>query len=480
MARSKLYNAIQSNDARTENGMVTHSTSGSAVLDMFFKMGGMRGQDESAIIDLFSNAYYEDSILAIKAMFYNRDVRGGQGERRSFQIMFKWLCENQPRDAKLVFDLIPEYGRWDDLFVGMDTSLYANIIVFLHKNLMAGNVLLKKWMPRENKAKGALAVSLMEAFGMSPKQYRQAIALHGEVVENQMCAGEWSEINYNHVPSIASKNYRSAFGTHDAERYGEWLSALESGSKDAKINAGAIFPHNIVAPYLDAKYSTTIDRTLEAQWKALPDFVQEGVNFVAVVDTSGSMHQEVFEHGLAGKVAYALGIYLAERNKSVFKDAVITFSRVAKLIELKGTLRQKVDTLIENAIVQNTNFESVFNLILDKAVAGGVAEEDMPDNIIVLSDMQFDEGVDRVNDSAMSMIARKYAQAGYTMPQIIYWNLRSSNGVPVKFDEKGTCLVSGFSPSLMQSLLGGAPTPMNMMLDVLDRERYAEIENRLS
>jgi hypothetical protein len=119
--KSKLYNAIQSNDARTENGMVTNSTSGSAVLDMFFKMGGMRGQDESAIIDLFSNAYFEDSILAIKAMFNLRDCRGGMGERRSFQIMFKWLCENATKDALLVLDLLPEYGRFDDLFVAFNT-----------------------------------------------------------------------------------------------------------------------------------------------------------------------------------------------------------------------------------------------------------------------------------------------------------------------------------------------------------------------
>jgi hypothetical protein len=478
--KSKLYNAIQSNDARTENGAITHSTSGSAVLDMFFKMGGMRGQDESAIIDLFANAYFEDRILAIKAMFYNRDVRGGQGERRSFQIMFKWLCENAPRNAKLVFDLIPEYGRWDDLFVALDTDLYSNIVVFLHQNLLKGNVLLKKWMPRENKSKRDLAVSLMEAFNMTAKQYRQAIALHGEVVENEMCANEWSEINYNHVPSIASKKYRSAFGKHDADRYGNWLSALESGSPEAKINAGAIFPHDITAPYLDNKYGSRVDRTLEAQWKALPDYVQEGVNFIAVVDTSASMHMESAQNGLAGKVAFALGIYLAERNKSVFKDAVITFSRIAQLIPLTGTLQNKVRTLLGKSIVEDTNLESVFNLILDKAVAGRVAQEDMPNNILILSDMQFNVGTESMSDSAMSMIKRKYAKAGYEMPHLIYWNLRSSNGVPVKFDEQGTCLVSGFSPSIMQSLLGGAMTPMNMMLKVLDSERYAVIEERLS
>jgi hypothetical protein len=221
-----------------------------------------------------------------------------------------------------------------------------------------------------------------------------------------------------------------------------------------------------------------LDRTLEAQWKALPNYVQDDDSYIAVVDTSGSMHGSQ-DNGLAGKVAFALGIYLAERNKSVFKDAVITFSRVARLIELKGTLQNKVNTLLRNAIIENTNLESVFDLILNKAVAGNVSQEDMPNNVLILSDMQFDSGADR-NDNAMRMIAKKYATAGYEMPQLIYWNLRSSNGVPVKFDEKGTCLVSGFSPSIMQSLLGGTLTPMNMMLKVLDSERYAEIENRLS
>jgi hypothetical protein len=175
--------------------------------------------------------------------------------------------------------------------------------------------LLGKWMSRENKSQGWQARLFMSYLGITPKQYRQMLSALTNVVENQMCAGEWSEINYNHVPSIASKKYRSAFGKHDAERYGEWLSALESGSPEAKINAGAIFPHDITAPYLDNKYGNVVDRTLEAQWKALPDYVQEGVNFIAVVDTSGSMHMESDNHGLAGKVAFALGIYLAERNK---------------------------------------------------------------------------------------------------------------------------------------------------------------------
>jgi len=476
---NKLYNAIQNNDMLTENGMPTHSTSGSYLLDMFFKMGSARSMKDQDILSMFISAYQENPVLAIKAMFYNRDVRGGQGERRSFQIMFKWLCENVPSYAKLVFDLVPEYGRWDDLFVGLDSSLYPQIVSFIHQNLMEGNVLLKKWMPRENKSKSDLALALMEALGMSPREYRKAIALHGEVVENFMCSNEWMAINYSHVPSVASKNYRKAFSRHDAERYVEWLSAIEKGDDPkVKINAGAIFPHDILRAYLGStRPSLTVDRTVEAQWKALPDFVNEGLNFIAVVDTSQSM-----ESDLAWEVAFALAIYLGERNKSVFKDAFITFSRIAKLIRFpsNASLREKLNEILKHRIVEDTNFESVFKLILDKAVAGKVSQEDMPTHVIVLSDMQFNPARNVPSDNAQQMIERMYAKAGYSVPQIIYWNLRSSNGVPVKFDESGTCLVSGYSPSLMQSLLDGQLTPMNMMLAVLDRKRYALIEERLS
>lgn len=338
--------------------------------------------------------------------------------------------------------------------------------------------LLSKWMSRENKSKGWQAIRFIEYFSITPKQYRQMLSILTDVVESKMCENNWSEINYNHVPSVASKNYRKAFGRHDGERYGEWLSALEKGSPEVKINAGAIFPNDVIKPYLNSGRggSITVDRTIEAQWKALPDFVTEGLSFVPVVDTSGSMHGDI-----AWEVAYSLGVYLAERNKSVFKDAFITFSRIAKLIPLgNGTLRDKVNVLLRHEIVENTNIESVFKLILDKSVKAKLSQEDMPTHVIILSDMQFDPSRFDANENSLEMIKRMYKKAGYEMPQIIYWNLRSSNGIPVKFDESGVALVSGFSPSLMKSVLNGSTTPMNMMLSVLDSERYAVIEERLS
>ena len=473
--RNKLYNAIQSNDMFTENGMFTNSTSGSNVLDLYFKMGAMRSQSESAIIELFENALQENPTLAIKAMFYNRDIRGGQGERRSFRVMFEYLCNKYPEIAVSIFQLVPEYGRWDDLLVATSSEINMKVVKFIYDALISGNVLAKKWMPREGKKNEDMSFFLMDAMGLDAQQYRNLISLDGEVVENLMCSNKWTDINYSHVPSIASKNYRKAFGRHDAEGYGDYLSKLEKGDKSVKINAGAIFPNDIIKSYLNDRRSNQIDGTIEAQWKALPDFVPDDLNFIVVADTSGSMHGDI-----AWEVAYSLAIYLGERNKSVFKDAFITFSRIERLVTLSGaTLREKVTSMLKNEIVENTNLDSVFNLILNKAKEYSVPEEDMPDVILIISDMQFDSSGAQISDNALQMIRRKYESAGYKLPQVIFWNVRSSNGIPVKFDEVGTAAVSGYSPSVMKNVLSGEVTPLGMMMKTLNSERYAPVEEAL-
>ena len=474
---NRLYNAIQTNDIETENGMATNSTSGSAVLDMFFAMGGARGMQPRNVEMLFESAVTEDYRLALKALFYNRDIRGGQGERETFRIMFAYLCNTYPQLAHLVLHLVPEYGRWDDVFLGVGTKVERAIISLIKDETLNGNVLLSKWMPREKKANHKLAVRLARLLGLDMRAYRKMYALKGEVVENLMCNNQWGDINYNHVPSVASNKYRKAFSRHDADRYVAWLEALEKGSPEAKINAGAIYPHDIAGKYISGN-TYELDRTLEAQWKALPDFVNPEFSFITVTDTSGSM--KFNDGGLPRKVAYALSVYLAEKNKSVFKDAFITFSSVAKLITLQGhTLFSKIDTMMRNSIVENTNLDSVFKLILEKAVGANLSQEDMPSNILILSDMQFDQSVGVPSDNAMQMIRRMYAEHGYEVPQVIFWNLRTSNGVPVKFDEDGTCLVSGFNPSIMKSLLGGELAPMSMMMSVLESERYALVDEAL-
>lgn len=464
---NKFISALTTKDDLTENLMSTHSRSGSAVLDMFFKLGGSRDLPEDEIIKIFINAFSEDKLLALKSLFYNRDIREGQGERRSFRIIYKWLCENYPEIAEMNLILIPAFGRWDDTFVALDTPVENELLSMIVERLLNPNTskLLKKWLPREGKKNDIIAKKLMKLLGISPRSYRKMLSSGTDVVETKMCKNEWNKINYNHVPSIASKKYRKAFYRHDEERYSAWVESLSKPESGNRIHAGAIFPHDIVKGYA---FESKINGTLEAQWKALPDFVQEGVNFIPVCDVSGSMR------GLPMEVCVSLGIYLSQRNKSVFKDSFITFSARPKLQLLTGkTLYEKIRQLETAHWDTNTDLEAVFRLILNQSLKNSVPKEDMPKNIIIISDMQFDMCIHSPTDTGMEMIRRMYLESGYDLPNVIFWNLRTSKGVPVKFNEQGVALISGFSPSIMKNILGGEANPMAIMLNTLNSERYA-------
>lgn len=470
---NSFLNALQTRDALTENAMVTHSTSGSKVMDLFFSMGGSRQMDEVAILRLLSAAFPEDTLLTTKAMFYNRDIRGGQGERRSFRLMFRWLCDNHPEIAIKNLNNVPFYGRWDDLFVAINTPVMADALDCIAGALKVGDKLCAKWMPREGKSRGKDARVLREYLGLTPKKYRKLLAGNTQVVENFMCQREWGQIDYNHVPSVASNKYRHAFGRHDFARYSEWLESLSKPESGNKIHADAIFPHTIVKGYLTDEYYRPglgkVDATLEAQWKALPDYVPDGASFIPVCDLSGSMRGEPM------CVSASLGIYLSERNKGPFKDAFITFSRIPRLQVLSGSLRDRLEQMNLTAIAENTDLEAVFKLVLRKATEGSVLPEDMPQTILIISDMQFDQCMDKPSNTAMDMIRRMYGEHFYKIPNVVFWNLRSSSGIPVKITESGTALVSGFSPSIMKNLLTGDMRPDKIMLKTLMDPRYERV-----
>lgn len=467
-----LFEALQYNDQIGENGMPTHSTSGSAIVDMFFKMGASRQVPAKNLVQLFVNALSEDMLLAVKAMFYNRDVRGGQGERRSFRIFFRYLCVYYPEVARKNLKNVVEYGRWDDLLVGLETPVEDDIYDLFLYGLKAKDKLCAKWLPREGKSMDYFAKLFMAKWKLSPRQYRRLLATHTEVVENLMCNKEWGAINYNHVPSVAINKYRKAWYRNDPERYGAWVDALAKGDKDVKVNAGAIYPHTLVGSVLNNR-NQKLDQQTQAQWDALPDYVPEGQSFIPVCDVSGSMGMY---DGVPMLVSIALGIYLSERNKGVFKDGFITFSGKPTLQVLKSkSLREKILQLHKAEWGMNTNLEAVFNLLLNKAVESGLSNSDMPQTILILSDMQFDQCVTEPNASAIKMIRRKYEASGYSMPNVVFWNLRDSTGVPVKYNEEGTCLVSGFSPAIMQNLLSGDMTPENIVNNALNNPRYEAV-----
>lgn len=339
--------------------------------------------------------------------------------------------------------------------------------------LMNGR-LASKWTPR----KGQIAREIREFYGMTPKQYRKSLVALTKVVEQQMCAQDWDNINFNHVPSQAARIYKKAFGRHSV-KFAEYVQKLVSGDPSAKVNASAVYPYEVLKPVINRYTSRLLTKTeldhLKAQWDALPNYVGNA-NILPLVDVSGSMTCSAGKNTNVSclDVAVSLGLYLADKNKGDFKDTFLTFSNRPQLVTLYGNILDKVNQLVQSKWEMNTNLHAAFDKILDVAVKGKVSQEEMPKMLLILSDMQFDQCV-RHDDSAMEMIERKYSDAGYEVPSVVFWNLNSHDNVPVKSDKSGAALVSGFSPSIMTSLLSADAkefTPENMMLKTIMNPRY--------
>ena len=467
---STFVEAIANQEARTDNGMKARKSTADAVVDLFFKIGASRGKN---ITPEFVAAYVEDKDLALRIAAWVRDVRGGAGERQLFRDILLHLETADPESAKKLAAKVPELGRYDDLLVFKTQKLKDYAFSLIKDALEAQNGLAAKWIPR----KGDIAVQLRSYLGWSPKRYRKTLVSLTKVVETQMCANQWDAINFSHVPSVASSRYKKAFARH-TDKYAEYIAKLVKGDDPTvKVNAGAIYPYDIVKSLGGWTTPTELEQNhIIAQWDALPNYVGDA-NILAVVDVSGSMSCP------AGKsksvtcldVALSLGIYLADKNVGKFKDTFLTFSTTPELLTLKGNVVQKYDQMSRSEWQMSTDLNAAFEKILDVSVKGNVPVEEMPQILLILSDMQFDACV-KHDDSAIQMIHRKYEDAGYTVPQVVFWNLNSHDNVPVKYNEKGAALVSGFSPSIMTSILAADMedfTPRAIMLQTIMNDRYA-------
>jgi len=463
-------NAVINQEARTENGMKARASTASACVDLFFKIGAMRGQDP---IPAFTAAFVEDAEIATRIALWTRDVREGAGEREIFRKIMKHTVNRH------LIDKTPELGRWDDLLVfledGVDADIQEYIIRKIATALIDGNGLCAKWMPR----KGPVAVKLRAALQLSPKQYRKLLVNRTKVVETQMCAKDWDGINFSHVPSLAASRYKKAFN-RNTPKYKEWAEKLVKGDKTVKVNAGAVYPYDVLKgvsnyllglPSLD---NTELD-VVVAQWEALPNYIGDA-NVLPLVDVSGSMVTAIGgSKTTAMDVAVSLGLYCADKNKGKFKDTFLTFSESPQLLNLKGDILQKVQQMVTSKWGMNTNLHAAFNKIFDVALKGKVPQEEMPKTLLIMSDMQFDACV-KQDDSAIEMIRNKYEEAGYQMPNVVFWNLNAKDNVPVKFNERGVALVSGFSPSILKAVLSGDMenlTPVGVMMKTLMVDRYA-------
>ena len=459
--------------SRTWNGMKAFATSDSKVLDLFGKIGNAR-KSSIDLSGLFNAALAENEELAIRVLLWARDVRGGAGERNTFRKLLQAIEKVNPALAGSIMPKIPFLGRADDLFAYQDPINRAAALEFFADALRAGDGLFFKWSPREKSAKKAVAFELMKTLGMNAREYRKFLADNTKVVETAMCAKEWNSINFSHVPSLAAARYQKAFTKNAGTQYAAYIRELQKPEADrdpkVKINAAAVYPYDIVKSLRMGNAAVA-----DAQFAALPNYIGDS-KILPIVDVSGSMGTSI-GGGVttAMDVAISLGLYLSANTSSDFKDMFVTFSEKPKIQVLQGTLSQKFSQLARAEWGYNTNLEAAMTEILRVAKKGSVAPENMPNVLLVLSDMQFDQCT-RYDDNAFGMIKRKFEDAGYRMPQIVFWNLTAeASNTPVKTNDKGVALVSGFSPAIMSVVLGADPeefTPMNMMLKTIMSDRY--------
>ena len=473
-----FIDALRQEDQLTENGMATNSTSLDACVDLFFNIGAMRGQDKERLIADFSKALNQNRIDALKILFWARDIRGGAGERQVFRDIIQWMAENHTEYIKRNLQYIPEFGRWDDLLVLIDTRLESDVMQLISDAIIAENGLCAKWMPRQ----GHIANKLRKFTGMTPKEWRKSLVGLTNVVESKMCAKQWDEIDFAKLPSLASARYQKAFGKNAFEKYSEYIKSLQKG--ETKINAGAVYPYDVVKSLKHGNFEIANE-----QWKALPNWMEDSNEMLLpLVDVSSSMETSVGNNAnvTCMDVAISLGLYISEKNEGPFKNAFITFSDNPTLEVLSGSLKDRYTQMANSHWGMSTNLEAAFKLILDQATKHNLSHSDMPTKILILSDMEFNAAAGgggwrnksgNWNPTAQQMIEQMYADAGYAMPQIVYWNIQSRNGgLPVSFDKQGTALVSGFSPAIMQALVKGEITsPTTIMSSVIHSERYEDI-----
>ena len=451
-------------ETRTANGMKTFDSSKSALVDLFFTIGASRGKDLGT---QFVKALKEDETLALRLLMWARDVRGGAGEREVVRKILLNLEKNYPEALDRLMPHLAEFGRWDDLLIFKTKEFKAKAFTMIGDALRERNGLAAKWMPRQ----GPIAVEIRNFFGMSPKFYRKSLVNLSKTVEQSMCANTWDDINYSHVPSLAAARYQKAFKKHDPVGYEAYKAKLSTG--EAKVNASAVYPYDVIK----SRRFGGDDKVIQAQWAALPNYIGDEL-VLPICDVSGSMSCPVGGNAnlTCMDVSVSLGLYLADKNTGPFKDMFLTFSDKPKLQVLKGNLLDKLNQLERAEWGMSTNLHGAFEEILKYAVKGNVPAADMPKYVLVMSDMEFNHCA-RHDDSAMQMIERKFKAAGYEVPNIVFWNLNARAGnVPVKHDKRGVALVSGFSPSIMTSILGAkSMDPMSVMLETLNSPRYAVI-----
>lgn len=472
---------------------MAHKTTRSAVYDMFALGGAYRKRNDEDCILLFKNALEENETLALKCLFYLRDCRGGQGERRFFRVCYKWLAQKHANVARRNFELISEYGRYDDVIYALIGTPLENDALEFIKNQLALDLecktpsLLAKWLPSEN----ASAVKtkkmgniIREYLGMTHREYRKTLSILREkinLLERLMSANRWDEIEFDKIPSKAGLIYKNAFARRDiiAKKYEAFAK-----SEDTKVNASTLYPYDVVHKAVEGTrgwgYSfrdmSATDRAMvEKYWENLPDYLEgKSCKMMCVVDTSGSMTGS--EASAPINVAIGLGMYCAERIGGPFKNHYISFSSRPQLIKIEGVdFVDKVRRIYKTNLCENTDLVKTFRML--KEIALTAKPEDIPETIVVISDMQIDCGSRFYGSNVateMESMRREWEKAGLKMPKLVYWNVEARGAANFLDDGPNVTYVSGCSPVIFQQVISGV-TGYELMLKKLESARYEAI-----
>ena len=471
----------------TENNAVTNLTTGSDCLDLFATIGALRDEPELEIITRFNRAWTENPNLAIKMLFFARDIRGGLGERKVFRTILCHIANFVPTTVQKNLWAISEYGRYDDFLVLLDTPLKQNVITYIKIQLemdikalenSSAVSLLAKWLPSVN-ANNAdtirYAKTISKGLGMTEATYRKTLSrLRAQIaiIENNLRERDYT-FDYEKQPSKAMMKYRKAFLRNDSERYKDFLNRVAKG--EAKLHTGTLLPYEIIRPILYSVMAKEERTAVDVIWNAQANFTNEE-NAIVVIDGSGSM----YGHGnpCPAEVALSLGIYFAERSKGAYANHFITFSNKPRLVEIKGKdIYEKVQYCKSFNEVANTDIKKVFDLILQTAMENHLPQSELPSKIYIISDMEFDSCAENADLTNFEYAKKAFAAQGYQLPSVIFWNVQSRNEQqPVTLNEQGVVLVSGASPRIFSMIYTGNVSPMAFMLDTLGNERYTRIE----
>ena len=483
------YLKQESNKTFTENGAVTYSSTLSDCLDLFATVGALRRESEEEIVSRFMRAYTENKDVAMKLLFFARDIRGGLGERRVFRTITRWLSCNETESLRKNLYYIAEYGRFDDLMVLFGTPLEKDMLEYIKTQLYkdiegmenGGDVsLLAKWLPSVNASNAEtkrLAKKVARFLQLDDAAYRKLLVrlrAHICIIENNLREKDYT-FDYEKQPSKAMFKYRNAFIRNDGERYNEFLNKARCG--EVKLNTNVLTPYEIITPFFKRNVSDEERNSINTTWNALEDFTNDE-NALAVIDGSGSMYGGA--DPIPATVALSLGIYFAERNKGAFKNHFITFSETPQLVEIKGDdILDKVRYCHDYDEVANTNIQKVFELVLNAAKKNNVPQAELPKRLYIISDMEFDYCADDANLTNFEYAKKLFADAGYKLPEVVFWNVSSRNRQqPVTKNEQGVLLVSGCTPRLFSMIADGSISdmaPYEFMMEVLMSERYEKI-----